>query len=102
MNKKIIFGTVQFRVKYRILNSNGKIKLIEVFKITHCEKMALAELSLNWAFHLKEVDNFILDINNLSHLKKNLDIINKSIFKESFKQINKINLNNNSIVRTYL
>jgi len=102
MNKKIIFGTFQFRVKYRILNSNGKIKLIEVFKITHCEKMALAELSLNWAFHLKEVDNFILGINNLSHLKKNLDIINKSIFKESFKQINKINLNNNSIVRTYL
>ena len=102
MNKKIIFGTVQFRVKYRILNSNGKIKLIKVFKITHCEKMALAELSLNWAFHLKEVDNFILGINNLSHLKKNLDIINKSIFKESFKQINKINLNNNSIVRTYL
>jgi len=102
MNKRIIFGSVQFRVKYRTLNSNGKIKLIEVFKITHCEKMALAELSLNWAFHLKEVDNFILDINNLSHLKKNLDITNKSIFKESFKPINKINLNNNSIVRTYL
>ena len=102
MNKRIIFGSVQFRVKYRTLNSNGKIKLIEVFKITHCEKMALAELSLNWAFHLKEVDNFILDINNLSHLKKNLDITNKSIFKESFKPINKINLNNNSIVKTYL
>ena len=102
MNKKIIFGSVQFRVKYRTLNSNGKIKLIEVFKITHCEKMALAELSLNWAFHLKEVDNFIRGINNLSHLKKNLDITNKSIFKESFKPINKINLNNNSIVRTYL
>ena len=102
MNKRIIFGSVQFRVKYRTLNSNGKIKLIEVFKITHCEKMALAELSLNWAFHLKEVDNFILDIKNLSHLKKNLDITNKSIFKESFKPINKINLNNNSIVRTYL
>ena len=102
MNKRIIFGSVQFRVKYRTLNSNGKIKLIEVFKITHCEMMALAELSLNWAFHLKEVDNFILDINNLSHLKKNLDITNKSIFKESFKPINKINLNNNSIVKTYL
>lgn len=102
MNKKIIFGSVQFRVKYRTFNSNGKIKLIEVFKITHCEKMALAELSLNWAFHLKEVDNFIRGINNLSHLKKNLDITNKSIFKESFKPINKINLNNNSIVRTYL
>ena len=102
MNKKIIFGSVQFRVKYRTLNSNGKIKLIEVFKITHCEKMALAELSLNWAFQLKEADNFILGINNLSHLKKNLDITNKSIFKESFKPINKINLNNNSIVSTYL
>jgi hypothetical protein len=47
MNKKIIFATVQFRVKYRTSNSNGKIKLIQFFKITDYEKMALAKLSLN-------------------------------------------------------
>jgi len=47
MNKKIIFATVQFRVKYRIFNSNGKIKLIQFFKIIDYEKMALAKLSLN-------------------------------------------------------
>jgi hypothetical protein len=33
MNKKIIFATVQFRVKYRIFNSNGKIKLIQFLKL---------------------------------------------------------------------
>ena len=64
--------------------------------------MSLAELSLNWAFHLKEVDNIILGIDSLSHLKKNLDIINKRISKESFEQIKKINLNNNNILRPYL
>ena len=64
--------------------------------------MALAELSLNWAFHLKEVDNFILDINNLSHLKKKLDIKNKNIIKKTFKPKNKIKLNKNNIVKNYL
>ena len=64
--------------------------------------MTLAELSLNWAFHLKEIDNIILGVDSLSHLKKNLDIIKKRISKESLEQIKKINLNNNNIIKPYL
>ena len=89
--------------KFIFKNFKGvKNKFLKILKIAEHEKMSLAELSLNWAFHLKEVDNIILGIDSLSHLKKNLDIINKRISKESFEQIKKINLNNNNILRPYL
>ena len=79
-----------------------KNKFLKILKIAEHEKMTLAELSLNWTFHLKEIDNIILGIDRLSHLKKNLNITKKRISKESLKQIKKINLNNNNIVRPYL
>lgn len=89
--------------KFIFKNFKGvKNKFLKILKIAEHEKMTLAELSLNWAFHLKEVDNIILGIDRLSHLKKNLDITKKRISKESLKQIKKINLNNNNIVRPYL
>jgi aryl-alcohol dehydrogenase-like predicted oxidoreductase len=89
--------------KFIFKNFKGaKNKYLEILKIANYEKMTLAELSLNWAFHLKEVDNIVLGIDNLSHLKKNLDIVKKRISKESLEQIKKINLNNNNIIRPYL
>ena len=33
MYKKIILGTAQFGMKYGISNTDGEIKLVEVFKI---------------------------------------------------------------------
>ena len=81
---------------------NVRNKYLKLLKIAHYEKMTLSELSLNWAFHLKEFDNIVLGIDRLSHLKKNLDIVIKRISKESLEQIKKIKLNNNKIVRPYL
>ena len=96
-------GLLFKKKKFIFKNFKGvKNKFLKILKIAENEKMTLAELSLNWAFHLKEIDNIILGIDSLSHLKKNLDIIKKRISKESLEQIKKINLNNNNIIKPYL
>ena len=64
--------------------------------------MTLGELSLCWAFHIKEINNIIIGVDSLSHLKNNLNSLNKRISKESYNQIKKINLVNNSITKPYL
>jgi len=81
---------------------NIKKKYIQLLKIASHEKMTLGELSLVWANHLKEVDNIILGVDNLPHLKKNLDSLKKRISKESYNLIKKINLENNKITKPYL
>ena len=81
---------------------NVKKKYMQLIKIASHEKMTLGELSLVWANHLKEVDNIILGVDNLPHLKKNLDSLKKRISKESYNLIKKINLENNKITKPYL
>ena len=75
---------------------------MQLLEISSHEKMTLGELSLVWANQLKEVDNIILGVDNLSHLKKNLDSLKKRISKESYNLIKKINLENNRITKPYL
>ena len=81
---------------------NVKKKYMQLLEISSHEKMTLVELSLFWANQLKEVDNIILGVDNLSHLKKNLDSLKKRISKESYNLIKKINLENNKITKPYL
>jgi aryl-alcohol dehydrogenase-like predicted oxidoreductase len=81
---------------------NVKKKYMQLLKIASHEKMTLGELSLVWANHLKEIDNIILGVDNLPHLKKNLDSLKKRISKESYNLIKKINLENNKITKPYL
>jgi aryl-alcohol dehydrogenase-like predicted oxidoreductase len=81
---------------------NIKKKYCKLIEIACYEKMTLGELSLCWAFHLKEINNIIIGVDSLSHLKNNLNSLNKRISKESYDQINKINLVNNSITKPYL
>jgi aryl-alcohol dehydrogenase-like predicted oxidoreductase len=78
---------------------NNYLKLLEIAKK---EKMNLGQLSLNWVYHLKKINNIVIGIDNLKHLKENLNIINKRIAKKNFEEIKKINLNNNQIIRPYL
>ena len=73
-----------------------------MIKIAHYEKMTLGELSLSWAYHLKEINNILIGVDSLPHLKKNLDSVNKRISKESYNEIKKINLENNKITKPYL
>ena len=74
----------------------------KINEIAKKEKMTLGELSLNWVIHLKEIDKIIIGIDSLSHLKQNIKIIKKKINIKSIKEINKINLNNNKIIKPYL
>jgi aryl-alcohol dehydrogenase-like predicted oxidoreductase len=45
---------------------------------------------------------FIIGVDSLSHLKNNLNSLNKKISKESYNKIKKINLVNNRITKPYL
>ena len=81
---------------------NVKKKYMQLLEIASHEKMTLGELSLVWANQLKEVDNIILGVDNLSHLKENLDSLKKRISKKSCNVIKKINLENNKITKPYL
>lgn len=81
---------------------NVKKKYMQLLEIASHEKMTLGELSLVWANQLKEVDNIIIGVDNLSHLKENLDSLKKRISKKSCNIIKKINLENNRITKPYL
>ena len=81
---------------------NIKKKYTQLLQIASYEKMTLGELSLIWAHRLKEVDNIVLGVDNLTHLKKNLDSLKKRISIESYNLIKKINLENNKITKPYL
>ena len=81
---------------------NIKKKYERLLQIANSEKMHLGYLSLNWAFNLKEIDYIILGVDSFAHLKKNLNIIKKKLSKKTYSQIDKINVNNNIIIKPYL
>jgi len=78
---------------------NNFLKSLEIAKK---EKMNLGQLSLNWVYHLKKINNIVFGVDNLKHLKENFKIKKKKITKKSIDEIKKINLNNNKIIKPYL
>lgn len=81
-------------------NIEAKYKLLT--EIANTEKMNLGELSLCWAFNLKDIDNIVVGIDSFTHLKKNINIIKKKLSKNTCSQIDKINIKNNKIIKPYL
>ena len=81
---------------------NIKKKYERLLQIANSEKMHLGYLSLNWAFNLKGIDYIVLGVDSFAHLKKNLNIIKKKLSKKTYSQIDKINVNNNNIIKPYL
>ena len=81
-------------------NIEAKYKLLT--EIANTEKMNLGELSLCWAFNLKDIDNIVVGIDSFTHLKKNINIIKKKLSKNTYSQIDKINIKNNKIIKPYL
>ena len=91
-SKKFIFKNFKnIGLEFELLNKIAKI-----------EKMSLGELSLCWAFNLKNIDNIVIGVDSLTHLKKNLSIIRKKLSKDTYSQIDKINIKNNKIIKPYL
>lgn len=91
-SKKFIFKNFKdIETKYKLLTT-----------IANTEKMNLGELSLCWAFNLKYVDNIVIGVDSLTHLKKNINIIKKKLSKNTYSQIDKINIKNNKIIKPYL
>ena len=82
--------------------SNVKDKYLRLVKIANAEKMNLGDLSLNWTFKLKEIDSIVLGIDSFTQLKKNLGVLKKKLSKNTYSQIDKININNNKIIKPYL
>ena len=73
-----------------------------MLEIANSEKIHLGYLSLNWAFNLKEIDYIILGVDSFAQLKENLKMIKKKLSKKTYSQIDKINVNNNNIIKPYL
>ena len=102
--RSIFLQGLFFKKKNFIFNNfkNIKTKYEKLLKIAQSEKVNLGELSLIWAFNLKEIDNIIIGIDSFEHLKKNLSVIKKKLSKNTYGQISKININNNKIIKPYL
>ena len=81
---------------------NIKKEYFQLLKIAKSEKVSLSQLSLIWVFNLKALDNIVIGVDSLDHLRENLDTLKKKISKKSLLQIQKINLNNNKIIIPYL
>ena len=81
---------------------NVKNKYNLLIEINKNKKMTLGELALNWAYHLKDIDNIVIGVDSLSHLKKNLQNIKKKLTKKTYDKIYQINLNKNKIIKPYL
>ena len=71
-------------------------------QIAKKEKVSLSQLSLIWTYNLKELDNIVIGVDSLDHLRENLSTLKKKISKKSLLQIRKINLNNHMILNPYL
>ena len=99
--RSIFLQGLFFKNKKFVIKNFKNIKGIyeKLGSIAKKENMNLGELSLNWVLNLKQIDKVVIAVDNLDHLKNNLDICKKKISKISINQIEKINSNNNIIIR---
>ena len=81
---------------------NIKNKYLKLSEIAKKEKVNLAQLSLNWVFHIKEIDYIIIGIDNLKQLKQNIKNLKKKISYQNTEEIKKYNSNDNKIIKPYL
>jgi uncharacterized protein len=104
IGRSVFLQGLLFKDKEYILKNfkNIKKEYFQLLKIAKSEKVSLSQLSLIWAFNLKELDKIVIGVDSLDHLRENLDTLKKKISKKSLLQIQKINLNNNKIIIPYL
>lgn len=104
IGRSVFLQGLLFKDKEYILRNfkNIKKEYFQLLKIAKSEKVSLSQLSLIWAFNLKELDNIVIGVDSLDHLRENLNTLTKKISKKSLLQIQKINLNNNKIIIPYL
>ncbi len=102
--RSIFLQGLFFKKEKFIYRKFKNIKTIykKLISIASAEKMSISELSLNWAYNLKEIDKIIIGIDCLSHLKKNLSTIERKISKKGNKEIKEINIKNNIIIKPNL
>ena len=104
LGRSIFLQGLFFKKEEYIYKNFKNIKTVykKLLEIASAEKMSLSGLSLNWAYNLKEIDKIIIGIDSLSHLKKNLKIIERKISKNGYKKIKEINIKNNMITKPNL
>lgn len=104
IGRSVFLQGLLFKDKEYILRNfkNIKKEYFQLLKIAKSEKVSLSQLSLIWVFNLKELDNIVIGVDSLDHLRENLSTLRKKISKKSLLQIQKINLNNNKIIIPYL
>ena len=85
----------------RFKNTKKTFNKLEV--ICNKEKISLGELALLWISKKKEINKFIIGIDNYNQIIKNIKILrNKKIKNLSIDEVDKINIYNNKITKPYL
>jgi len=104
IGRSVFLQGLLFKDKEYIFKNFRNIKksYLKLLKIAKKEGVSLSQLSLIWTYNLKELDNIVLGVDSLDHLRENLNTLKKKISKKSLLQIQKINLNNHIILNPYL
>ena len=85
----------------RFKNTKKTFNKLEV--ICNKEKISLGELALLWISKKREINKFIIGIDNYNQIIKNIKILrNKKIKNLSIDEVDKINIYNNKITKPYL
>lgn len=69
-------------------------ELLEIKRISKQNKIPLNEMALNYVLQNDCIDYIVLGIDNLLHLKKNIEALNKSLHQKIINEIDAINTEN--------
>ena len=64
--------------------------------------MTIPELALNYCYSNKNIDNVVIGIDNLEHLKFNLNLLNNDISEELIREIDRIKISNINLLNPSL
>jgi aryl-alcohol dehydrogenase-like predicted oxidoreductase len=69
-------------------------ELLEIKRISKQNKIPLNEMALNYVLQNDCIDYIVLGVDNLLHLKKNIEALDKSLHQQIINEIDAINTEN--------
>ena len=76
------------KVAQKLTNELNFIK-----SLSEKHKISIAELALNYCIFNQNIDNVLIGVDNLNHLKENLSFLNNGISLDLINQIDNIKIN---------
>ena len=79
-----------------------KEPLEKLKKIAKTKSLRIEELAIGYVFSMEFIDNFLIGVNSLDQLKKNLDFLTNPISKQVVDEINAISIQNSNLLNPSL